>query len=92
MTDPSRILFIQMAEKSYDEIFFIDRLTQQWADLYTEVEVYALVNGLCNHFVSSRPERIVGVLTENQSENLKRFEALKEAIDFDAIFILDLHE
>lgn len=92
MTKPSRILFLQMAEKSYDEIFFIERLTQQWSDLYPEVETYALVNGLCHHFVSSRPERIVGILTENQSENLKRFETLTEAIDFDAIFILDLHE
>jgi hypothetical protein len=92
ITEPSRILFLQMAEKSYDEIFFIDRLTQQWSDLYPEVEVYALVNGLCNHFVSSRAERIVGVLTENQSENRKRFETLNEAVAFDAIFILDLHE
>lgn len=92
MTEPSRILFLQMAEKSYDEIFFIDRLTQQWSDLHAEVEVYALVNGLCHHFASSRPERIIGVLTENQSENLNRFETLIEAVTFDAIFILDLHE
>ncbi len=88
----SHLLFIQISEKSYDEIYLIDRLVSQWSKSHPETSVYSLTNGVSSAFISSRPERVVGVLAENQEENLQRFEVLKNDLELDAIVILDLHE
>ena len=87
-----RLLFIQIAEKSFDEVFLVERITQNWTQNFGETEVYALTNGISHAFLSSRQERIVGVLTENQEENKTRFDDIVEKIEADAIFVLDLHE
>lgn len=88
----SSILFLQIADKSYDEIFFIERLSQQWRESLGEPDVYACVNGLSFPFVSSQQERFVRVFTEDQEKNKEIVELLEETLSFDAVIVLDLQE
>ncbi len=89
---PGQLLFMQISDKSYDEIFLIERLTQQWIEQYGECEVTVCVNGNAYPFVSSHPKRLVTIFTEDQEKNRQKFEILRENVKFDAIILLDVYE
>ncbi|MBF2052218.1 MAG: hypothetical protein IGS03_01995 [Candidatus Sericytochromatia bacterium] len=83
------ICFIQISEMAYDDAFMIERFVQQ---LPPDYQVVAFTNGMSSAFVASRPERIVGVLTENQENNLERFRGLLQKTPLEAVIVLDLHQ
>lgn len=83
------ILFIQIAESSFDESLFVARMVHQ---LSAETEVLCLANGISSALLSSNPDAIVGVLTENQEDNQQRFLALLERVRPTAIVLLDLYK
>jgi hypothetical protein len=83
------LLFVQIAESTFDESLFISRLANQ---LRGDVRVICLVNGISSALVASNPDHIVGVLTENQDDNLQRFQGLLEQTQPDAIIVLDLYK
>lgn len=84
-----KILFIQISETDFDESIFISRMLNQ---LTGEVLPMALVNGISSSLVSSNPDIVVGVLTENQDDNQKRLQLLVESSQPDAIVLLDLYK
>lgn len=89
---PGQLLFMQISDKSYDEIFLIERITQQWIAHYGECDVTVCVNGNAYPFVSSHPKRLVTIFTEDQEKNKQKFDILQENVNFDAIILLDVYE
>lgn len=83
------IVFIQISESSYDEAFLIERMSAQ---LRAETQVIVFSNGISSALIGSNSERVVGVLTEDQEDNLKRFQAVLEMSDVFAIVVLDLQQ
>lgn len=83
------LLFVQIAESTFDESLFIPRMIQQFSG---ETRVLALVNGLSSALVSSNPDIITGVLTENQDDNQARFNSMLETAQPDAVIVLDLYK
>lgn len=82
------LLVLQISEQSFDEVLLVERLVQQWGQ---PAQVYALTNSISSSLMSSRPERVVGILTEDQDENRRKFDAILEKEHIDAIIILDLY-
>jgi len=82
------LLFLQISEQSFDEAFLIDRLVQQWGG---DPQVYALTNGVSSSFVSSRTQRVVGILTEDQEENKNKLDEIIEKEQITAVIFLDLY-
>ncbi len=82
------LLVLQISDQSFDEALLIERLVQQWG---RPAQVYALTNSISSSLVSSRPERVVGILTENQDENKQKLLNIIEREQISAIIILDLY-
>lgn len=83
------LLFLQISETSFDESLLISRMLTQ---LGGEVQVLCLVNGISSSLVASMPGAIVGVLTENQEDNHRRFEEVISRAMPSAIVVLDLYK
>ncbi|MGV3526444.1 MAG: DUF6365 family protein [Candidatus Sericytochromatia bacterium] len=83
------LLFIQISETDYDESFLVQRLISQ---ISGECKSYILCNGLSSSLLMSNPEHVVGILTEDQDDNLRRFETIHTQVALDAIVILDVYK
>lgn len=83
------LFFIQISESSYDECFLIDRIESQFQGEITSI---IFSNGISSSFNGSNPDRILGILTEDQEGNKERFQsALEMCANPVAIILLDVY-
>ncbi len=89
MKKEQTILFVQMAEDSFDEVLLLPRFLAQ---MPVNSRFYALVNSISSSFAASISDLSVSLMTENQDNNLHDFQVIFRHKKPDVIILLDLYK
>lgn len=84
-----KLIILQLAEESFDEILFLPRILAQ---LPPNSTCYCMVNSISSSFAASIHGCKVSLLTENQDLNLQDFSTIVVNESIDALIILDLYK
>lgn len=86
---PYSILFVQMAEYSFEESHLLLRIAAQMPE---QTKIYAMVNAMSSALISSRSSISLGLATEHQENNQIDLQVFLGNAEPDIIVLLDLHK
>jgi hypothetical protein len=86
---PYSILFLQLAEYSFEEAHLLLRVAAQMPE---HTQMYAMVNAMSSALVASRSSITLGLVTEHQDNNRYDLEVFLANVQPHVVVILDLHK